>query len=198
MNYKVLLPALMLLTLVGCVGQTPTTEQKNGTDTTPVVENQSGSANPLEARPQPTATFTTNLKLVASTTNVKVGDMFTVKLTLSGAQEGVTTAAARLVYDPAFVEATKIDASESAFPMEFQNEIDKKNGKVTISRSNTKGVTGDDKNIVSVEFKAKKANTSTVSFDPNATMILIANNANVTQAVETLPSVEITVETKTK
>ncbi len=183
---KTILALSTLLVLSAC-GAAPESKQPV-TNSAPQNVNSAPAVNPLQDKPMPTADFKASMQLVSDKTEGKVGQTLSVRILVSGAQKPVTTANAVLRFDPALLEATKVDTGDSKWTLAFKNESDNKTGMVTTNRSEPAGVSGNDNLLAVVTFKVLKEGSVTLSLDPDFTTLLLSNNASVTPRVADLPS----------
>jgi hypothetical protein len=194
MKKYILLFTAVALVLSGCkttsIGTNPTSVQNTSSTTT--------TQNPLQDKPLPEPMFRTTFTLQADTTTANVGDRITFKLALSNAKQPVTTVSTTVQYDAKFLQVEKIDTSNSKFPMVVKANKETP-GIVDISMSNnTGGVAGDDIAVVVLQCKVLEPGETSITIDGNKTSVLMADNTNVAPLLDTLPTLQLTLQGSAK
>lgn len=136
--------------------------------------------NPLQDTALVSADFHTKLSLHSSASNLQSGKEFSVDLKIDNAKQPVTTVSTGLTFDASMLQIVSIQSQEGKFPLAFREKFDNTLGTLEISRSDSKGITGDNLLVSRVIFKTIKKGDTDIALNPHATMVLMADNANVT------------------
>ncbi len=136
--------------------------------------------------------FSADLKVVTNKTNYQVGDIVSARIILSSADQSVNAVSGTLKFPTDKLEVTSLSKSGSVINLWVQEpDFSNSTGEVSFEGAILNpGFTGASGQSLSVNFKAKKAGTATISFSTGS---ILANDGQGSSILKKLGQTSVTI-----